>query len=156
MLPSVLRCRRKQQGLPVSIRDFTIKFIDFHVAALVVCYGLGSRETSARAWSDRWEHRGKRRALELPEVSVSMDSPLVCCREEDDYQRQFALLLAEVRRHQKVPTVVSPDLLALCEDFGHLHYVENVHTGRAIYSSSPKLFSTIGLSETGISSSFVA
>lgn len=46
-------------------------------------------------------------------------------REKDSYQRRLALPLAEVRWHPEVPTVVSPDLLALPKDFGHLYYVVN-------------------------------
>lgn len=49
----------------------------------------------------------------------------MCCLWEDGYQRRLALLLAESCRCPEVPAVVSPDLLSLPVDFGHLYYVEN-------------------------------
>lgn len=41
-----------------------------------------------------------------------MDSPIVRCREEDEYQKKMAILLAEIRRSSDVQSVVAIDLLA--------------------------------------------
>lgn len=58
-------------------------------------------------------------------MSVEMDSSFECCRDEKVYQRQFVLLLAEVRRRPELPTVVSLDILAFSKDFGCMYYEGN-------------------------------
>lgn len=63
--------------------------------------------------------------LELLVASVEMYLSFVSCREEDRYQLRLVLLLVKVRRRRKVSTVISPDLFASLEDFGHLFYLTN-------------------------------
>lgn len=56
-------------------------------------------------------------------ASDEMDSLFVRYREDKGYKRRLALLLAGVCQRSEVSTVVSPNLLAFPEDFGHLYYV---------------------------------
>lgn len=45
------------------------------------------------------------------------------CREKDRHRGRLVLFLVQVGRRPEVPTEVSPDLLVLLEDLGHLYCV---------------------------------
>lgn len=75
--------------------------------------------------------------LELSAASAEMDSLFVRCREESGYQRQLALLLAEVFLRPAGPATVSLHLLALSENFWYLYYVANrLYCAREFYVES--------------------
>lgn len=84
-------------------------------AVLAVPLGVSVRGTPAGARRKLWKHCGSRRALPLKAACQQIDSHFVCCRGEDDYQKGLAVLLAEVRRRPKVPSLVAFDLLEIQE-----------------------------------------
>lgn len=69
-----------------------------------------------------WDGHG---ALQQKAPCQKINSPFFRCREEDDYQKSLAVLLAEVQRRLEVPSVVAIDVLALPEDLSQLYFVSN-------------------------------
>lgn len=47
-----------------------------------------------------------------------MDSSFIQCREENEYPRRIAGLLADVHRRLEVPTIVATNVLVMAEDLG--------------------------------------
>lgn len=54
-----------------------------------------------------------------------LGSSFIRCREEDDYQKKLATLLAEIRRLAKVPRVDAINLLAFPENLGRFYFISN-------------------------------
>lgn len=124
--------------------------------SVVIAYESDARETEAGARRKTCKHWGGLGAIELLVASAKMDSPFVRCHEEGGYQRRLFFWLAEVRRRLEVPTVVTPDLLALPEDYRHLYYAKTGLTERVSFCSSVAFMTTRGFLVDAIMSNIPA
>lgn len=85
-------------------------------ADLIVHFRAVVRDKAAGALRKRWKYWDRRVALELQATCWKMESPLVRCREEDEYEKKFSPVLGEVHRHFKVVHDESIYLLTLPEN----------------------------------------
>lgn len=78
------------------------------VAALVIPFGSGVRDTAAGLWRKCWKHWGLD-TLYLQVAYREMDSPFVWCWEEKDYKNRLTTLLTETRHRSEVSSIVFAD-----------------------------------------------
>lgn len=91
--------------------------------SLVVLFELAVCDTAASALRKRWKHWAGCNASGSRAVCLDTDLSFARCREEHEYQRRLAGLLADVRRRPEVPTIVATNLLVLLEDLGKPYFL---------------------------------
>lgn len=103
--------------VPDVLLHFAFLEVAAIVAALVVSFWSGERDTAGGTSGKRWRHsRGCRSDLHLQEAVRKLEKRFVRYQEEDDYQQKLAIFSDEVPCLSEVPSVVAVDLLVFLED----------------------------------------
>lgn len=118
-------------GLPRVFRYCAFSKLPYAVDTLGVPSATGVDDTATGSWRNPWKQSGGRGTFRLHVACKEMDAPSVRCREEEDYQKMLASLLAKVSRRSDVRSVVDADLLALPENCGSLNFVYSRPVGDA-------------------------